>query len=105
MASWKKGLVVRQEARARAEESVERAKQAAGATAIPPVKELVRAWPQLSPAERQRLLASAIDVIYIRRSGSGRRKIADRVRILWHGQNVDELSGPGRSVPIRTFGW
>ena len=105
MASWKKGLVVRQEARARAEESVERARQAAGATAIPPVKELVRAWPQLSPAERQRLLASAIDVIYVRRSGSGRRKIADRVRILWHGQNVDELSSPGRSVPIRTFGW
>lgn len=105
MDSWKKGLLVRQEARAHADELVERTKQAASGTAIPPVEELTQAWPHLSPAERQRLLATAIDVIYVRRSGSGRRKIAERVRILWHGQNMDELSGPGHSVPIRTFGW
>lgn len=105
MDSWKKGLVVRQEARARADSLVERAKHAASGRGMPPVEELTQAWPRLSPAEHQRLLASAIDVIYVRRSGSGCRKIADRVRILWHGQNMDELSGPGRSVPLRSFGW
>jgi len=105
MESWKQGLRVRQEARARADEVVERARQMASGTTLPPIEELVRAWPELNPGERQRLLASAIDVIYVRRSGSGRRSIGERVKVLWRGENTHELSGPGRSVPIRTFDW
>jgi site-specific DNA recombinase len=105
MESFKQGLRVRQEARARADETVERARQSATGTVLPPVEELAQTWSKLAPGERQRLLASAIDVIYVRRSGSGHRKIGNRVRILWRGQSGHELSGPGRSVPIRTFDW
>jgi DNA invertase Pin-like site-specific DNA recombinase len=105
MASFKDGLKARQTALQGAIESAERAKQLASGVDLPPVEHLTNVWPDLTPAERQRLLASAIDVIYVRRAGSGRRQIADRVKIVWRGENGHELSGPGRSVPIRAFDW
>jgi hypothetical protein len=70
------------------------------------LESLSGAWPDLSLAERQRLLASAIDVVYVRRTKGGRKgNIADRVKLVWRGENPHELSGPGRSVPVRTFDW
>jgi DNA invertase Pin-like site-specific DNA recombinase len=101
--SFKDGLKARQEALQEATGAVERAKQLATGVALPPVEHLVDVWPDLSPAERQRLLASAIDVLYVRRGRS--RDVADRVKIVWRGENGHDLSGLGRSVPLRTFDW
>ncbi len=105
MDSFKDGLRARQEAFAVASDAVERAKRMADGTNLPPIEHLTAAWPELDPGERQRLLASAIDVVYVRRAGSGRRNVADRVKIVWRGENRHALSGPGHSVPIRTFDW
>jgi DNA invertase Pin-like site-specific DNA recombinase len=105
MDSFKQGLAARQSAVREAVKTVQRAKRLAGGADLPSVEDLTNAWPTLTAAERQRLMASAIDVVYVRRSGSGRRPIADRVNIVWHGINDHELSGPGRSVPLRTFDW
>jgi DNA invertase Pin-like site-specific DNA recombinase len=102
MESFKDGLQARQQAFLDASEDVGRAKQLASGVSLPPVEHLTNVWPGLSPAERQRLLASGIDVIYVRR---GRGRVADRVKIVWRGENGHELSGPGRSVPIRTSDW
>ncbi len=102
MDSFKEGLKPRQTALQEATEAAERAKQLASGTEFPSVETLTNVWPDLSAAERQRLLASGIDVIYVKR---GRGKVEDRVLIVWHGENGHELSGPGRSVPIRTFDW
>lgn len=105
MESFAKGLRVRQEAVQRSVEALEHAKQTASGVDLPTIERLTAIWPELDAAERQRLLASAIDVVYVRRSGSGPRKIADRVRIVWRGENGHELSGAGRSVPLRSFDW
>jgi site-specific DNA recombinase len=105
MESFKEGLTIRQKALQNALADVDRAKQIASGVDLPAVANLTEVWSDLSPSERQRLLASAIDVIYVRRSESNRRKVADRVKILWRGQNDRALSGPGRSVPIRGFDW
>jgi phosphopantothenoylcysteine synthetase/decarboxylase len=105
MESFAQGLKVRQAAVQRATEALEQAKQAASGVDLPSIERLTAVWPDLDAAERQRLLAAAIDVVYVRRSGSGPKKIADRVRIVWRGENGHKLSGPGRSVPIRTFDW
>ncbi|HME02209.1 MAG TPA: hypothetical protein VKG38_04165, partial [Solirubrobacteraceae bacterium] len=102
MDSFKDGLKTRQTALQRAVTATERAKQVASGVDLPSVERLTNVWPDLDPAERQRLLASAIDVVYVRR---GRGKVADRVKIVWRGENDHELSGPGRSAPIRTFDW
>jgi site-specific DNA recombinase len=100
--SFKDGLRARQTALQRAIETVERAKRLAGGSDLPPVEHLTNVWSDLSPGERQRLLASAIDVVYVKR---GRAKVADRVHIVWRGENGHDLSGPGRSVPLRSFDW
>lgn len=105
MESFKAGLRVRQQALVQAMQVVAQARQAAVGIELPPVEHLTSVWNELSPSERQRLLASAIDVIYVRRSGSGRRDIETRVKILWRGENVHALSGPGRSVPLRSESW
>jgi site-specific DNA recombinase len=105
MDSFKDGLQIRQRAVHDAAAIVEQAKQAASGLVLPPRERLTDMWPQLNPSERQRLLASAIDVIYVRRRGSGRRDIRDRVKIVWRGENSHELSGPGRSVPLRSETW
>jgi site-specific DNA recombinase len=103
--SFRDGLRARQAALQQATAVAEQAKQLASGADLPPVEQLTDVWPDLSPAERQRLLASAIDVIYVRRAGSGRRKIAERVQIVWRGGNSHPLSGPGRSVPLRSVDW
>jgi site-specific DNA recombinase len=105
MESFKLGLRARQEVVQGATEALERAKREATGTELPAVEELRAAWPSLNTEERQRLLASAIDVIYVRRVGSGRHDVAKRVRIVWRGENSHPLSGPGRSVPIRSEAW
>ncbi len=102
MDSFNDGLRARQNALQDATEAAERAKQLATGTDLPSVEHLTHVWDDLSLAERQRLLASGIDVIYVKR---GRGKVEDRVRIVWHGENGHELSGPGRSVPLRAFNW
>jgi site-specific DNA recombinase len=102
MESFKDGLEARQRAFLDASRDVDQAKQLARGVDLPSVEHLTNVWPELNPAERQRLLASAVDVVYIRR---GRGKIEDRARIVWRGENGHKLSGPGRSVPIRTFDW
>jgi DNA invertase Pin-like site-specific DNA recombinase len=105
MESFKEGLRARQEGLQCASGALEQAKRDAAGVELPPVANLHEDWPNLNAAERQRLLASAIDVIYVRRSGSGRRDVRKRVRIVWRGENPHDLSGPGRSVPIRSFDW
>jgi site-specific DNA recombinase len=100
--SFKDGLEARQRALVDASGDVERAKQLASGVDLPSIEHLARVWPDLSAAERQRLLASALDVVYVRR---GRGNVEDRVRVIWRGENGHELSGPGRSVPIRAFDW
>ncbi len=103
--SFKDGLQVRQQAVNEATYVLEQAKRVVGGVDLPSSEQLADMWPDLRPAERQRLLASAIDVVYVRRSGSGRRNIGDRIKIVWRGENVHALSGPGRSVPIRAEDW
>ncbi len=105
MESFRDGLDVRQSAVHDATTTVEQAKQLASGLDLPPRERLMDMWPQLRPSERQRLLASAIDVVYVRRSGSGRRSVADRVKLVWRGENVHDLSGSGKSVPLRTETW
>lgn len=105
MGSFKDGLQVRQQAVNNATDALERAKRVAGGVDLPSRERLADMWPDLRPAERRRLLASAIDVVYVRRSGSGRRNIGERVKIVWHGENIHALSGPGRSAPIRSEDW
>jgi site-specific DNA recombinase len=104
MESFTEGLQTRLRALEQATSAVERAKRLASGTDLPPVEQLTNVWPELSATERQRLLAAAIDVVYVRRA-NGHRAIADRVQIVWRGDNHHELSGPGRSVPLRTFDW
>jgi hypothetical protein len=105
MESFKSGLKIRQTGVQEASEALEQAKRDARGVDLPSVEHLNAVWPDLSRAERQSLLAAAMDVVYIRRTGSGPKKIADRARIVWRGENVHELSGPGRSVPLRSFDW
>jgi len=105
MDSFKEGLRTRQAALNRETKLVERAKRLATGVDLPPVAQLTDMWPDLTAGERQRLLASAIDVVYVRRSKGGSRAIDDRVSIVWRGENDHALSGPGRSVPLRTFDW
>lgn len=105
MDSFKDGLQVRQQAVNNATGALEQAKRVAGGVDLPSRERLVDMWPDLRPAERQGLLASAIDVVYVRRRGSGRRNIGERVKIVWHGENTHALLGPGRSAPIRSEDW
>jgi hypothetical protein len=102
MQSFKEGLRIRQRALQSATEALAQARQTTSGIDLPPIETLTNVWPDLRPAERQRLFASAIDVIYVRR---GAKRIEDRVKILWRGENVEPLSGPGRSVPLRTMSW
>jgi site-specific DNA recombinase len=95
------GLGSRQTALQRSSEAVARAKQSASGVELPDEATLREVWPDLRAAERQRLLASAIDLIYVRRTGSGPKRIEDRVQIVWKGDNRFRLSSPGISVPIR----
>jgi DNA invertase Pin-like site-specific DNA recombinase len=105
MEFFKAGVRSRQGALHSATEALERAKREATGIELPPIEHLEAVWPSLDAAERQRLLAAAIDVIYVRRSGSGPRKAADRCKIIWHGENSHPLSGPGKSVPLRSVDW
>jgi site-specific DNA recombinase len=99
------GLEGRQKAAQRATEAVIQAKQSTSGVELPDEATLREVWTDLNAAERQRLLASAIDVIYIRRTGSGPKRIEDRAIIVWRGENAFPLSGPGVSVPLREFAW
>jgi site-specific DNA recombinase len=103
---YKAGLRTRQRAAQRASEALADGRRTANAVELPSVEHLGAMWPTLTASERQRLLAAAIDVIYVRRSGSGsHRGVVSRVKIVWHGDNTFVLSGPGRSTPLRTFDW
>jgi site-specific DNA recombinase len=64
-----------------------------------PPADLLDLWPQLHMQERRRILAAAIDTVYVKRSHLGRRgtPVADRARILWAGEGPDVLPGRGTS--------
>jgi site-specific DNA recombinase len=68
---------------------------------------LVDTWPDLTDDEKRELLRAGIGAIFLRRAPSrGQWPIADRVKILWAGDEPDGLPGPGRrNLPLVAFDW
>ena len=77
--------------------------QGARDRSLPGRAELSALWPELAVNERQRLLGSFIDAIFLR---SGKRLSIDcRALVLWRGQAPDDLPARGRRVALRRFDW
>ena len=64
-------------------------------------------WPDLSIAERRRLLNAGVDCVFIRRAPvNGRHGLdPERVRIFWRGEAPDGLPGPGVRVELAPLDW
>jgi len=65
--------------------------------------EMTQLWPDPEVRDRQALLASFIDAVFLR-SGKG-LPIDRRALILWRGQAPDDLPTRGRRVPLEPFVW
>lgn len=63
-------------------------------------------WDDLAVEHQRHLLRSAIDVVFVRKTGQANVPIADRGLILWRGEGPPALPGPGRKmVELRPFDW
>lgn len=79
----------------------EEARKSASGVDLPPVDSLRDAWSDLTVTERRRILAQAIDGVFVKR-GRG-LKPNDRCKIVWKGDLKEKLSSAGVSVPLREF--
>lgn len=96
------GLEARVEARDAAHQAFTDLFQASqAADAINEVVKLRDEWIRLDVTDQQELLASAIDVIFLRR-GRG-IPISDRALILWRGQGPTDLPRRAKPQPLRGF--
>jgi DNA invertase Pin-like site-specific DNA recombinase len=91
-----------EDAEDRLEELISRAEQAG-----PDARELRRDWPDLPLVERRNILRAGIDSVLVRRAASRatRPPVAERIRILWHGEAPAGLVDNGRSGDIRSWTW
>lgn len=90
------GLKARSARLDEAEEVVNQLRDRASGSEVPDVAELDAVWPELSVAERNRILRGAIDAVFLRSSGRRNTPIDDRTKIFWIGQAPADLPGPGR---------
>jgi DNA invertase Pin-like site-specific DNA recombinase len=97
-----RGLEVRAERLKEAQRDHSQANAEAGAVAAIDVTTLDEMWPELEVSERQRLLTSAIDAVFLR---SGRVRIEERALVLLRGEAPDDLPRRGRREPLRPFAW
>jgi DNA invertase Pin-like site-specific DNA recombinase len=74
---------------------------------IPARAALIDEWPNLTIAERRKILTAAIDAVIVRPSrGSGRQlPIEERTLILWRGEAPADLPTRGHRVPLAPFPW
>ena len=98
-----RGLEARAGAVDEARDHLADAQRRAGLFAVPGTPgDLVKAWPELTIAERRELLSATVDTIFVR---SGRESIDQRALILWRGEAPHDLPGRGRRVPLASFVW
>lgn len=70
------------------------------------VIEMKAIWPELTTAEKRRLLSAGIDTVFLRNVGQANVPIGDRALIVWKGEAPNDLPGPGRKLGgIRSFDW
>lgn len=62
-------------------------------------------WPELEVVEKQRIMRSVIDTVFVRSVGQANVPIADRALILWAGEAPEGLPARGRRVGVRPFVW
>jgi site-specific DNA recombinase len=99
---YRAGLELRQravdEARARLDDVAARM----SAAGVPAVADLEATWPDLTLAERRRILTAGIDAVILRR---GRGLIGERTLVLWRDEAPDDLPRRGRRVALESFKW
>jgi DNA invertase Pin-like site-specific DNA recombinase len=99
-AAFLEGLTVRQYALEDARRELEEGRSR-GRSELP-AEPLVLAelWPSLEVDERRAIIAAAIDTIAVAQAGEPGQgtKVADRIRIFWHGEGPDDLPGRGSSA-------
>jgi DNA invertase Pin-like site-specific DNA recombinase len=66
---------------------------------------LVESWPELSVADKQRLLLATLDCVFVRAVGRGQVPIERRTLALLRGEAPDDLPRRGRRVGLRPFVW
>lgn len=74
---------------------------------VQPVAVDLAIWPDLGLQERRLVLAAAVDAVMVRRLGrvGTPPPVSERVRVLWSGEAPEDLPGPGRRVPFRSYDW
>ena len=99
---YRAGLQVRQGAVDEARARLNALAATIGGTGVPAAADLEATWPDLTVAERRRILTAGIDAVMLRR-GSG--SVRHRTRLLWTGDAPDDLPRRGRRVPLESFDW
>ena len=99
---YRAGLQVRQGAVEEARARLDALAATMGATGVPPVADLEATWPDLTIAERRRILTAGIDAIMLRRGSS---PIGERALVLWKDEAPDDFPRRGRRVPLCSFEW
>jgi len=90
------------QARARALDQARRELADVAVPGVPARAELEKLWPELSVAERQKLMGSVLDAVVLRR---GREPIERRALVLARGEAPSDLPRRGRRVALAPFTW
>jgi hypothetical protein len=73
---------------------------------LPPVAELRAMWPEMTTVEKQIMLRSEIDAVFLRAVGRVNVPVAERSLIFWQGQAPDDLPSRGRrNLPLEPLRW
>lgn len=95
--SFAEGLAVRQQALDGALDALGDARRDLDARQLP-VADLRSLWPSLDTGERRRLLAGAIEGVFVKRGRGRYGDVADHVLISWHGEGI-EVPRRGKREP------
>jgi DNA invertase Pin-like site-specific DNA recombinase len=99
------GLGVKVAAVEGAQRTYAEAASRSGLEGIPQHAELRAVWPQLAIEERQHLLASVLDAVFIRSTGRRNVPVAERVLVFPTGEAPDDLPRRGHRVPLAPLPW
>lgn len=81
-------------------------RNAQAASGLPPVAQLRAMWPEMTTEEKQIMLRSEIDAVFLRSVARANIPAADRSLIFWQGQAPDDLPARGRrNLPLVPLVW